>query len=174
MILKIIFYLLFYLYSINLYSANIRVVDLQELVDSNKEIINLIKNIEDDQISHRKEFAKIESFFESELQRIEGLKLILEKSELENVINKYNEDLHEFNEKVAKFNIHYENQINTLKKKILEKILEILQKYSLENKIDLILDSNNYILSSNSINITNLILEDLNKINFETNFEKFK
>ena len=72
------------------------------------------------------------------------------------------------------FNFHYENQINILKNIILEKTLEILKKYSFDNKIDLILRSNNYILSNDSLNITNVILEKLNNINFDTKFEKFK
>jgi Skp family chaperone for outer membrane proteins len=49
----------------------------------------------------------------------------------------------------------------------------ILKKYSEDNKIDLILDSNNYILSSNSINITDLIKDQVNKKKIEINFEKY-
>ena len=47
------------------------------------------------------------------------------------------------------------------------------KKISLENNIDLILDSNNYIISSNSINITQIVLEELNKIKFSIDLEKF-
>ena len=64
--------------------------------------------------------------------------------------------------------------MNSFKNTILEKILEILEDFSLENKVDLVLDSNNYILSSNSINITDLILNELNKITFDISFEKYK
>ena len=58
--------------------------------------------------------------------------------------------------------------------KSMTQVLEILRKYSLDNQIDLILDANNYILSSNSINITNLIIDELNKIEFDTSFEEYK
>ena len=51
--------------------------------------------------------------------------------------------------------------------------MEILKKYSEDNQIDLVLDSKNYVLSSNSINITDLILEQVNKKNIEINFEKY-
>ena len=78
-----------------------------------------------------------------------------------------------FNQEISKFNNHYEAQVNILKNNILNKILEILKKYSLNNKIDLILDSNNYILSSNSINITDLIIELSNEKKIEMNFEKY-
>ena len=42
-----------------------------------------------------------------------------------------------------------------------------------ENKIELILDSSNYILSNNSINITKIIEDEVNKIKIETSFEKY-
>ena len=70
---------------------------------------------------------------------------------------------------------HVGNTIaNNLKNVILNEILEILKKYSLDNQIDLILDSNHYILSNNSININDFILEELNKLNIETGFERYK
>ena len=52
-------------------------------------------------------------------------------------------------------------------------ILDELKKFSEDNSIDLILDSNNYILSSNSINITDLIQDKVNKKKIEINFEKY-
>jgi len=172
--INIIFSILLFFYSLNLFAANIRVVDLQILIDKNKDLEILISNIEKDQIKFRDNFKLTENKLQLELERIDELKLILDNAELKKEINKYNQELNKFNLLIEKFNNHYENQINKLKNKILEKILEILKKYSSENKIDLILDTNSYILSSNSINITNLILDDLNKINFDTSFEQFK
>ena len=49
-----------------------------------------------------------------------------------------------------------------------------MKNYALDNQIDLILDSNNYILSSNNINITNVIVDEINKIKFNRSIEKFK
>ena len=169
-----LFSLFFYIYAFSLYAINVRVLDLQLIINNNKELLNLISKIEQDQSVHRESFQTTELELQSELQEIDELKLILETSELEKEINIYNDNFKKFNEKINKFNSHYENQINVLKNNILENILEILKEYSLDNQIDLILDSNNYILSSNSINITNIILDDLNKLNTDASFEKFK
>ena len=174
MILKYLVFLFFYFYSFNLYSTNVRVIDFQRVIDSNNELVNLISKIEEDQAHHRKIFNEIEIKLKDELNRIEELKLILEKLELDKEINRYNTQLNQFNKQINEFNNHYESQINILKNKIIEKVLEILRKYSLDNQIDLILDANNYILSSNSINITNLIIDELNKIEFDTSFEEYK
>ena len=172
--LTIILSFFFYIYTFALLATNVRVIDLQLLINNNKELLNLISKIEQDQTLHRESFKTTELELQLELKKIDELKLILETSELEKEINIYNDSFNKFNEKIEKFNFHYENQINLLKNNILEKILEILKEYSLDNQIDLILDSNNYILSSNSINITNIIQDDLNKLNDDANFEKFK
>ena len=84
-----------------------------------------------------------------------------------------NLELNNLNDKIEKFNLHYELQLNDLRNKIINIILDELKKYSEDNKIDLILDSNNYILSNNSINITDLIRDQVNKITIEINFEKY-
>ena len=129
--------------------------------------------INKDQEIHKNKLKNEEINLQDELKRIEELNLILEPIELEKEIENYNTKLNNFNDKVEKFNLHYDLQINNLKNKIINIILEELKKYSADNNIELILDSNNYILSSNSINITNLIQDEVNKINIEINFEKY-
>ena len=118
-------------------------------------------------------FKKEELNLKNELDRIEKLKLILESAELEKEIDNYNNQLNNFNDKIQKFNLHYEMQINNLKNRIVNIILEILKQYSEDNKIDLVLDSNNYVLSSNSINITDIIKDKANNKSIEINFEKY-
>ncbi len=174
MILKKVFFILICLYSTNLLSANIRVVDLEKIIDKNNELNNFITDITNDQIQHREKFSKIELNLKSELERIDGLKLILDNLELEKEINAYNEKLNNFNNQINIFNNHYEEQILSFKNEILEEVLKIMKNYALDNQIDLILDSNNYILSSNNINITNVIVDEINKIKFNRSIEKFK
>tara|TARA_B100001059_G_C17717599_1_gene518867 strand:+ start:492 stop:1013 length:522 start_codon:yes stop_codon:yes gene_type:complete len=165
--------LIIFFFTTNAYSTNIRVLDLQKVIENNNNLSILYKKINDDQVSHNLEFKNEEINLQNELDRIEKLNLILDPAELEIEIETYNTNLNNFNKKIDKLNLHYDNQINNLKQKILNNILEILKKYSLDNDIDLILDSNNYVLSNNSINITNVIIEQLNKIKIEINFEKY-
>ena len=143
------------------------------MIESNNSLFLLYEKIEKDQEDHKENFNNEELYLESELERIEKLNLILEPSELEKEIENYNLKLNNFNNTIKIFNSHYDKQINTLKNKIINIILDELKKYSEDNKIDLILDSNNYILSSNSINITDLIEEKVNNKKIEINFEKY-
>ena len=67
------------------------------------------------------------------------------------------------------------NQIINIKEIILKEIFILLEKYAIENQIDLILDSASYLIASNSIDITDNINEKLQNINLKleyTNFEK--
>ena len=173
MTFRIFLTLLIIIFSSSAFSTNIRVLDFQKVIESNTNLILLYEKIENDQKSHKKKFNNEELNLQSEFKRIEKLNLILDPSALEKEIEIYNLKLNNFNETINKYNLHYDKQINNLKNKIINIILDVLKKYSEDNKIDLILDSNNYILSSNSINITNFIKNEVNKQIIEISFEKY-
>ena len=78
-------------------------------------------------------------------------------------IENYNNQLTNFTILVDDFNLHYQNQIVEIREKILKEIIQLLEKYAIKNKIDLILDSNSYLIASNSIDITENINNELKK-----------
>ena len=173
MIKNFFLFFIIVIFNSSTYSANIRVIDFQKIIENNKNISLLYEQINKDQINHKEKFRKEELDLQNELERIEKLNLILDPAELAKEVEIYNKKLSYFNQKIENFNLHYEMQINNFKNKIINITFEILKKYSEENKIDLILDSNNYILSSNSINITDLIKNQVNKKEIEISFEKY-
>jgi len=168
------FFIIFFFYSITSYSANIKVVDMQIIIDNSESLKSLYNLVENDQKQFLNNFKNEEASLEIKLSEINELKMILNAQELDKEIDIYNELLNNFNYRVEKFNIHYDNQINIHKNIIINKIVDLLKEYSLENNVDLILDANNYILSNNSINITDFITTKLNEIIIESNFEKYK
>ena len=136
--IKIFLTLIFFTFSTVAFSANIRVLDFQKAIENNSSLSILYKQITDDQEFHNSKFENQEINLKNELDKIEKLKLILDPSELEIEIETYNQKLNNFNKQIDNFNLHYEKQINNLKQKIINNILQILKKYSLENNIDLI------------------------------------
>jgi len=174
LIIRIFLICIIIVFSSRAFSTNIRVLDFQKVIENNTNLVLMYDKITNDQVTHKKKFKTTELNLDSEFKRIEKLNLILEPSELEKEIENYNFKLNNFNETIKDFNLHYDKQINNLKNKIISIILDVLKKYSEEYKIDLILDSNNYVLSSNSINITDLINDQVNKQKIEINFEKYK
>lgn len=170
----ILIFFIFLFFSSSTFSTNIRVINLEYLIDNNNEFKILISKIEQDQQSHKKEFKETENQLLLQLEKIEELKYIFNETELDKEKDNYNMNLQNFELKIKNFNDHYENQINIARNNILIEIINLLKKFSQDNEIDLILDSNNYILSSNSIDITNLISEQLNNINFDISFDNYK
>lgn len=168
------FFIIFFFYSITSNSTNIKVVDMQIIIDNSESLKSLYNLVENDQKQFLNNFKNEEASLEIKLSEINELKMILNAQELDKEIDIYNELLNNFNYRVEKFNIHYDNQINIHKNIIINKVVDLLKEYSLENNVDLILDANNYILSNNSINITDFITTKLNEIIIESNFEKYK
>ena len=75
---------------------------------------------------------------------------------------------------IEEFNFHYENEIIRIRETIFKEILKLLEKYALEKSIDLILDSTTYLIASNSLDITNIIFEELNGNNIDLEYKDFE
>ena len=153
----------------------IAVVNIQSLIDNNNYFKQIINDIEINQKHYREKFELKEKVLEEKLKDLEQSKLILNEIEINTQIDNYNKELVDFTTTVEEFNQHYQVQIINIKEIILKEIFIILEKYAIENQVDLILDSANYLIASNSIDITDSINEKLQNINLKleyTNFEK--
>lgn len=155
-------------------STEIRVINLDFVITENIHFKQFISDIENDQLKYRDNFKKIEKDLQVKLEEIEKLKLILDEDELTVEVEKYNLNFNDFNQMVMSFNAHYEDQLETFKSYLIKESIKIIQQYSIENEIELILEANDYIVASNKLNITDEILLNLNKINLEIYFEKYK
>ena len=79
-----------------------------------------------------------------------------------------------FENDVAKFNNHYENEIINIKNNIFEKISELLKEYASLNGIELIIEKNQYLIAADKININQVIFEKLNASKMELKFTKYE
>ena len=156
------------------FAQSIAVVNIQTLIDNNNKYIDILRKIEASQEEYSKTLKNKEVLLNKMLNDIENSKLILNESEINLQIQSYNKKLADFTTLVDEFNYHYQNQIINIREKILKEIISLLEKYALNNKIDLILDSTTYLIASNSIDITNNINVELMKINFELEYENFE
>lgn len=174
MIKEIVIFLLIIILSFKIHSKNIVVVNIDKLINTNDQYINIIKKIEKDQNEMIIEFEITEQELNKRLSEINKDKLILDEIATNELIDKYNIDLEIFSKLVDSFNSHYQNQIVEIRNKILQELIVLLENYAINNKIDLILDSNNYLIASNNININELISKKLNKIDLKLDFESFE
>lgn len=156
------------------FAQSIVVVNIQFLIDNNNDYLNILEEMELNQKDHLDKFQKKESELKKIFNDIEESKLILSENEINLQIENYNNQLTNFTILVDDFNLHYQNQIAEIREKILKEIFQLLEKYAIKNKIDLILDSNSYLIASNSIDITENINNELKKINLTLEYNDFK
>ena len=157
------------------FSQTIAVVNIQSLIDNNIYFKEIIKDMEINQEKYLQKFELKEKELSNKLKDLEQSKLILNETEMNTQIDNYNKELSDFTLTVEKFNLHYQNQVINIKQIILNEIFMLLEKYAIENQVDLILDSASYLIASNSIDVTDIIKNKLQNINLKleyTNFEK--
>lgn len=161
-------------YSFNIFSQTISIVNLQSLIDNNKNYQKTLKDIETNQEKYLNDFNIMENELTIKLNEIEQSKLILSEQEINIQIENYNNQLSQFTLLVEEFNYHYQNQIIKIRETILKEILKILEKYALKNSVDLILDSTTYLIASNSLDITDDIDNELEKLNLNLEYKDFE
>ena len=173
LILKII---IFFILIINksIFAQSIAIVNIQNLIDTNEIYIDVVEEMEINQKLQLKDLEGKENELIEIFNQIENSKLILSENELNLQVSNYNNKLNNFTLLVDEFNYHYQNQIIVLRERVLNEIILILQKYATENKLDLILDSTSYLIASNSLDITEIIFNELAQVEFTLQYENFE
>ena len=162
------------IFSSNLFSQTIAVVNIDTLIENYKNYKNTIKNIELSQ-KQFSEYLDIEEMaLKTKSEEIEESKLILSQEEINLQIDDYNNQLNEFTILIEEFNLHYQREIIKIRESILKEIIQLLEKYAIQNNVDLILDSTTYLIVSNSLDITETINNELNKLNLNLEYKDFE
>ena len=149
-------------------------MNVQSLIDNNKIYQKTVNDIEINQKKYLKDFNIKENELILKLNEIEESKLILSEEEISKQIEDYNNQLSQFSITIEEFNFHYQNEIIKIREIILKEILKLLEKFALENSVDLILDSTTYLIASNSLDITIDINSELEKLNLNLEYKDFE
>ena len=75
---------------------------------------------------------------------------------------------------IESYNFHYQNEIINKRKIVLKEIIVLVEKFAKDNNIDIVLDSNNYLVASNAINITEDIELKLKNLELKLDLKKFE
>ena len=168
------FFILIIFLSFNINATTIAVVDIEKLINNFEKYILILRKIENSQEIIAKKIRLEEEKIEKLYIEIEDSKILLEEEEINKLINNYNNELSNFNFLVEEFNTHYQNEIIRIRKVILDQIIVLLEIYSKNNNIELVLDSNNYLIASNTIDITAYIAKELKNIDIKLDYKDFE
>lgn len=171
---SLIFLFLITIYSTNLFATKIFVIDVEKLINENMYYKKFMEEIEKNQISETNELNLIEKEIVDLQNEIEQSKLILDQNEINKLIEDYNIKLNKFNILIESFNLHYQNEIINKRKIVLKEIIVLVEKFAKDNNIDIVLDSNNYLVASNAINITEDIELKLKNLELKLDLKKFE
>ena len=162
------------IYSTNLFATKIFVIDVEKLINENIYYEKFMEEVEKNQISEKNELNLIEKEIVDLQNEIEQSKLILDQNEINKLIEDYNIKLNKFNILIESYNLHYQNEIINKRKIVLKEIIVLVEKFAKDNNIDIVLDSNNYLVASNSINITEDIELKLKNLELKLDLKKFE
>ena len=123
-------------------------------------INNELKKINDKNIE---DFKKFESKLKSEEADILKQKNILKEKDFNSKVKALRIKYDAYNEKKINTNSELKKMRDNAANKLLTAINEILKEYSLKNSISLMIDKKNIVIGKTQLDITNDILELLNK-----------
>jgi Skp family chaperone for outer membrane proteins len=155
--------LIFLFFSTNLIASELAIIDIEFIFANSKkgklinsEIIKTNNDLKEKFLSDEKKFTEREA-------NIRSKKNILSTEEYDKEVNKFKEDLKIYNQKKQK-KFQEIQEINSKKIKDFYEILNnVLINYSNENNIQTVIDKKYILISKSNSDITNLILEILNK-----------
>ena len=157
--------LLFFLFNINQAISLEKIVffDLDYVVSKSEAGANISKKLEKQNQKNIDVLNKEQEKLKKELEDIKKVQNIIDKKELEKKIKTHNGNVKNFNQKKKELS----NNLTQQKKKeivqLINKINPILEEYMKANSIDFILSKQGVYLSKTSYDITQEILEIVNK-----------
>ena len=164
------FFFTFFFININFtYANNIAAINITEIIKNNNNFQQMLKQVDQNKIKELELLDEQKKILDTLKKKIETDKLILDKNELQDPINDYNLKIDKFNNEVNNIENKFNNLINNNKKKIVDEIINEVKKIAEINKIDLILTETNYFMVADKINITNDLIDIINKNNMVFN-----
>ena len=163
--MKKIFFIIFFLtFSTNIFAQDkIVYLDVNRLLNESEAGKYLNSELNKINNSNIEEFKKIENTIKSEEEKILKQKNILKTEEFNSKVNELREKYKSYQELKNDKNEEINKIRNNAGNKILKIVNEILSEYSSDKKISLIIEKKNIVIGKTELDVTNEILELLNK-----------
>ena len=147
--------------SIPLYANNLATINIEYIIENNIEFQNFLNNLNKEQKLMNDIFKKKNLQLENEKKEIEDLQLILNTQEINIKNNLFIKKVEEFNAEIKQFDYYINKNIEINQNIIINKIIKIASDISNSQNIDIVFDETNFFISSDKINISKLVIEQL-------------
>ena len=160
--MRFFIFLLIFLFNTSIYALNVATVDLDIILNNSTSYKVFINKLNDFIDSETSKFENNEIILNKNKEDIESKQSIINESEFNILISNYNEQLTNFQNNINNFNSFIDDNIETNKNIIIDKIIEILKEISIQDNYDFIFTNSNYLLSQNKFDISNQVIIKLN------------
>ena len=161
-ILFILFFFNFFFLKSIVIANNIAFIDLNYIINKSiegKSVINKLENINKKNLDLLK---KEQLSLNNERDDLEKSKNILSKEALNDRILLLNNKLKKFNEKQETLSKEFKNLKETEMSNLINKINPIIEKYMIDNNIDIMLKKDNIYISKSQYDVSNKLIELIN------------
>ena len=161
-ILFILFFFNFFFLKSIVIANNIAFIDLNYIINKSiegKSVINKLENINKKNLDLLK---KEQLSLNNERDDLEKSKNILSKEALNDRILLLNNKLKKFNEKQETLSKEFKNLKETEMSNLINKINPIIEKYMIDNNIDMMLKKDNIYISKSQYDVSNKLIELIN------------
>ena len=147
----------------NSFANNIVFIDLNYIINNSITGKNVINKLEDINNKNLNLLKKEQLLLNKERDDIEKTKNILSQEDLNKKILILNQKLQEFNNKQDLMSGEFKNLRQLEMKNLLDKINPIIEKYMLDNNIDLMLKKENIYISKTDFDVSKKLIELINE-----------
>tara|TARA_Y100000590_G_C15572770_1_gene959252 strand:+ start:56 stop:574 length:519 start_codon:yes stop_codon:yes gene_type:complete len=159
----IIYFFTFVFFSLNINAQNIATIRLSYIINNSNEFQTFLIKLDKIKSKYFDELKNEEKQLEKRKIEIENSKILFNEDEYSKLVNIFDDNANKYLIKVEKIENYLNNNIKINEKIILKTISLIIEEYSQKNKLDVILNEDQYFISSGSLDISDIIIEELNK-----------
>ena len=158
----ILYFIIFSIVSFTSIADNIATIKISYIINNSNEFKIFLKDLDSIKSKFQSELELIESDLSNKKNNIEETKGILSDSEYDKLVFEFNNDAEKFDEKINNYEKIINLNIEKNKELILIAISDIVKEMSHHNDLDLIINEDQYFISSNQIDISKEVLDILN------------
>jgi len=157
----LIFFLNFFLFNIS-FANNIAFIDLNFIINNSIIGKKIIEKLESTNNKNLDLLKKEQKLLNDEKDEIEKTKNILSKEEIDKKILSFNDKLQNFNKKQDLMSKQFKELKQNEMSALLDIINPIIEKYMIENNIDLMLKKENVYISKTEYDASDIIINLIN------------
>ena len=156
-----IFIILFFSYST--FADNIATVRLSYILNNSNQFVIFLNQLEKIKTQYFTELEKDEKILNKRKSELEDSRFILSEEEFNILIEVFNKDTMNYKKKIEKYENILNENMESNKRIVLKKISEIVGALSESNGYELVINEDQYFLASNKLDISDIIIDILNK-----------